>query len=200
MSDSLEHLLDFTLDVRERRRRQHEAELGLRERAIRDSHAELERRRTKFSTEVRCLIQKAAGQANHHLATRPERCEFREMSEYSIGPWYPGGPICNPIAYQLRARGHEVGETLIVELTHDGMIEALLWPFRQFDHRGHVTRTNLGWQPAPLYSFDGKKAGELLVLYLTAITQRWPLDRENADRQPRTLLLTGGNLGLRSMT
>ena len=60
MSDSLEHLLDFTLDVRERRRRQHEAELGLRERAIRDSHAELERRRTKFSTEVRCLIQKGS--------------------------------------------------------------------------------------------------------------------------------------------
>jgi hypothetical protein len=181
MSDSLEHLLDFTLDMRERRRRQHEAELGLKERAIRGSHAELGRRRTKFSTEVRSLIHKAAGQANHHMAARPERCEFCEVSDFSIDPWYPGGPICNPIAYEMRVEGQAVGETLVVELTHDGMIEALLWPLRLSDHEDHVARIDFGWCPVPLYSFDAKKAGELLVLYLTSITQRWQLGRADAD-------------------
>jgi hypothetical protein len=165
-------LLDFTLDMRGRRRRQHEVELGLKENAIRGHHAELERRRTKFSTEVRSLIQKAVEQANHHLATRPERFEFCEVPELSVGPWYPGGPVCKPIGYNLRVDGHEVGETLIVELTHGGMIEAMLWPFSPSDCRDHAAKIDLGWHPIPLYSFDAKKAGELFVLYLAAISQR----------------------------
>jgi hypothetical protein len=184
MSDSLEHRLDFTLDMRERHRLKHEAELGLKDKAIRGSRAEFERRQAKFSTEVCSLIQKAAEQANHHLATRPERCEFREVSELSMGCWYPGRPICTPIAYELRVGGQAIGETLIVELTHDGMIEAQLWPFRLSGHQDHAARVDFEWRPIPLYSFDVEKAGELLILYLASITQRWQLEREGADLVP----------------
>ena len=128
MSDLLEHLLDLALDRRERRHRQHETELGIREEAIRGRHAELERRRTRFSTQVRSLIQKAVEQANRHLMRRPERCEFREVSRYATGPWHPGGPLCDPIAYEFLSDGQEVDGVLIVELTHDGMVVALLGP------------------------------------------------------------------------
>ena len=92
MSDLLEHCLDATMNMRERSRRQHEAELDLKERAVRGSHAELERRRMRFCTEVQSLIQTAAERANRHLATRPERCEFCEVSEHSDQPvvsWWP---------------------------------------------------------------------------------------------------------------
>ena len=178
MSDSLEHLLDNVLDMRRQRRRQHEAELGVKEWAIRGSHAELERRQTRFSAEVRSLIRQAVEQANHHLATRPERCEFCEVTEYSMGPWCPGGSICNPIAYKLLVDGQEVGETLVVELTHDGMVRALLGRLGSSDHQTYIGRVGFGWHLIPLFSFDNHKATELLVQYLAAITQRWPLDKE----------------------
>lgn len=182
MSVSLEHILDFTLDMRERRRRQHDAELDSKEQSVRASRDELKRRLDKFSTSVRSIIQEAVEHANHHLATRPECCQFSEVPKFSAEPWYPGGPICNPLAYELRVDGKEVGETLIVELTHDGMIEAHLWPFRLEEHRTLLGRADLHWSPTPLYSFDARRAEELLVLYLTAITERWRLDRENAEQ------------------
>jgi hypothetical protein len=178
MSDSLEHCLDATLNMRERNRRHHEAEIDLKEAAIRGSHAELERRRMRFGTEVQSLIQIAVERANRHLATRPERCEFCEVSEHRINPWYPGGPISNPIAYNLRVDGQEVGEALIIRLTQDGMIEALLSPSGQ---QAHIATIGFGWHPIPLFSFDSQKAADLLVQYLTAITKRWPLSPEKAD-------------------
>jgi hypothetical protein len=175
MSHSLEHCLDATLNMRERSRRQHEAELNMNEGAVRGGHAELERRRIRFRTEVQSLIQTAAERANRHLATRPERCEFCDVSEYRISPWYPGGSICNPITYKLWVDGQEVGEALVVELTRDGMIEALLSPSGQ---QTDIARISFGWHPVPLFSFDSQKAADVLVQYLAAITERWPLSPE----------------------
>src|ERR1043166_5694640 len=120
MSDSLERLLDFTLNVRDRQRGTHEAEVALKEDAIRGCRAEFERREAKFSNEVRSLVKRAAEKANHHLATRTENCEFCEVTGYPMRPWYPGGPVCVPIVYTLRANGRDVGEALVIELTHHG--------------------------------------------------------------------------------
>ena len=173
MSGALEHLLDFTLDMRERRLRPHQAERRPKD-TVQASHTELKRRRTRFSTEVRSLVRKAVEQANHHLMSRPEGCEFCELRGFIAEPWYPGKLNFDPIAYELRVNGEEVGERLIVDMTNDGMIEARLWPFLT-DHQGHVGRIELGWTPIPLTSFDAGKAEELLVLYLAAITHRWPI-------------------------
>ncbi len=159
--------------MREQRRGQHEADLGARERAIQASYKELEQRRNKFSTETRSFIRKAMEQANRHLATRPEHCKFCEILGFSNGPRYPGKPKWDPIAYELRVNGGEVGETLVVELTGDGMVEARLWPLGLTADQDHVARIELGWSPIPLHSFDAKKAQELVVLYLTALTMRW---------------------------
>lgn len=182
MSGPLEHLLDFTLNTREQRRHRHKADLGVREQTAQASYKELQRRRNRFSTETRSFIRKAAAQANRHLATRPERCEFCELPEFSTGPWYPGKPNCAPIAYELRVNGRDVGETLVVQLTSEGMIAARLWPLSLTDNQDHVARIDLGWSAIPLHSFDAKKAEDLLVLYLTVLTQRWQIDGENADR------------------
>ena len=181
MSGSLEHLLDFTLDMREQRRRHYEADLGARECAIHASCEELARRERAFATDVHAMIRRSVQRANHHLATRPERCEFCELPDFSISPWRPAHANCHLIAYALRVNGQEVGETLVIELSNDGMIEALLWPFRLTAHRHRVARIDFGWSPIPLYSFDAGKADELLVLYLTAITQRWQIGRDHAD-------------------
>jgi hypothetical protein len=181
MSESLERRLDSTLNIREQRRRQYEAELAQAEKTIRDARAEFERRQTRFSAEVRPLIQRAAEQANRHLAARPERCHFCEVSGYFTGPLYPGGSACNPIAYELQVDGHEVGEVLIVELTHEGMIEVFLGPFRPPVHEAHTTRIDLGWRLVPLYSFNADHASDILVRYLAAVIARWPLSGEKAD-------------------
>ncbi len=175
MSDFLEHSLDITLDMRERHRRQHENEVAVKDRAVRSGYVELERRQTQFCTEVRSLIRDAAEQANRHLARRPEKCEFREVLRYRKGPWFPGGPICDPITYQLVSDDREVGEVLIVELMHDGMVAAMLGPLDPSQHPAHSARTGLEWHSVPLFSFDRTKAVELLVQYLAAITERWPL-------------------------
>ncbi len=180
MSDSLEYSLDLTLNMRERHRRQHEAEVRLREAAIRSGCSELEQRQARFCNEVRSLIQTAVERANQHLATRPERCEFCEVLEYSIGPWYPGASVCTPIVYKLRVEGQEVGEVLVVELTHNGMIEALLGPLCPTEQSTHSVRSEFRWHPIPLFSFDSKTASDLLVQYLAAIAERWPFSQENA--------------------
>src|ERR1051326_500441 len=121
MSDSLEQLLNLALDGREQRRHQHTVEQAQREPAIRAGRKEFEQRQTKFSTEVRSLMQTAAEQANEHLATRSEGCRVCEVSGYFTGPWFPGGSACNPIAYEVRVKGQVLGEALVLELTQDGM-------------------------------------------------------------------------------
>lgn len=175
MSGTMEEQLDRVLDTHLQRRRQHEAERLLHQRAIGQAHAELERMQEKFFLVVRSKIEQAVDRANRHLARRSERCQLAEVSGYFTGPLYVGGSACNPIAYELRIDGREVGETLIVELTHEGMIEASLGPFRPSISEGHTTRLDLGWSAIPLDLFETKCACDLVVRYVSAITSRWPL-------------------------
>ena len=175
MSDRLEDQLDLALDTHRQRRRQREAEQAQSEKVIRDAHTELEHMHTKFHAEVRSLIEKVVGRANRHLAKRAEKCYLSDISGYFTGPLYVGGSACNPIAYALRIDGREVGETLIVELTHEGMIEAFLGPFCATASDGNTTRLGFGWHPVPLDRFDANIASDLVLRYITAITSRWPL-------------------------
>jgi hypothetical protein len=118
--------------------------------------------------------------ANRHLASRPEKCQFCEVSGYLTGPLYIGGSDCNPIAYELRADGQPVGETLILILTQDGMLEAFLGPFHPSICETHTTCVDFGWPRIPLNLFNAKRASELVVQYLAAVTTRWPLGRRAA--------------------
>ena len=179
MSDSLEHQLDLALDQRRQRRLQQQAVQARTETAIHDAHERIEHRQVRFSTAVRSLIAKAVERANRHLAKRPEKCQLCEISGYYTGPLYVDGPDCNPIAYELRIDGQEVGETLIVELTHDGMIEALLGPFRPSVPGSDTTRIDLGWPPVPLDMFDATIASDLVVRYVSAIATRWPFGQKS---------------------
>ncbi len=174
MSQSLEDLLDLTLNTRRQRLLQKAAERAHTQKAIDDAHADLEHKQIKFSTEVRSLIDKAVEQANRHLGTRPERCEFRDISGYYTGPLYVGGSTCNPIAYELRAGGEKVGETLLVELTHDGMISGSLGSLPSSVPEAHTARVDFGWCPVSLDVFDATCAADLVVQYIAAITERWP--------------------------
>ena len=70
MSETLEKLLDLTLDMRTQRRRQHDAGFAQSSKAIRDERVELERRQMRFLTEIGSLIRNAMTQANRHLATK----------------------------------------------------------------------------------------------------------------------------------
>lgn len=183
MSDSFEHQLDLALDQRRQRRRQSEAMQTRAEMGIQDAHERIERGQVRFSTEVRSLIAKAVERANRHLAKRPEKCQLCEISGYYTGPLYVDGPDCNPIAYELRIDGQEVGETLMVELTHDGMIEASLGPFRPSVPGSHTTRIDLGWPPVPLHVFDATIASDLVARYVGAIATRWPFGRKSTGEQ-----------------
>jgi hypothetical protein len=174
VSQSLEDLLDLTLNTRQQRLLQKAAERAHIKRAIDDAHVDLEHKQTKFSTEVRSLIHQAVEQANRHLAKRPERCEFRDISGYYTGPLYVGGSSCNPIAYELRAHGEKVGETLLIELAHDGMIEGSLGPLPTSVPEAQTARVDFGWCPVSLDVFDATCASDLVVRYIAAITERCP--------------------------
>jgi hypothetical protein len=89
--------------------------------------------------------------------------------------------ICDPIAYELRVDGEKVGETLIIELTQAGMIEASLGPPGPSVIGTPTSGVELGFHPIPLFSFDAKNAKQLLVQYLRAIIKRWPICKEGAD-------------------
>ena len=175
MTDMLEDQLDLVLTTQRQRRRQHKAEQAECERTIHEAHTGLERMQAKFRTEVRPLIEQVVARANRHLGTRPERCQLAEISGYFTGPLYPGGTACNPLAYELRVDGQKVGEALLVELTHQGVIEAALGPFPPTVPQGDRTRVNFGWAPVPLDKFDANIASDLVVRYIAALTARWPV-------------------------
>jgi hypothetical protein len=120
-------------------------------------------------------MQAAAEQANEHLATRSEGCHVCEVSGYFTGPWFPGGSACNPIAYEFRVNGQVLGEALVLELTHDGMVEGNLAPVGPSGSQPQSCRL---WHPIPLYQFDATAASDMLVRYITAITIRWQFDQE----------------------
>jgi hypothetical protein len=172
MSRSLEDLLDATLDTRRQRRTQHEAEQTAAREAIRVAHAKIECEQTRFYSEVRSLLEQVVERANRHLAKRPEHCEVCDISGQYTGPLFVGAATCTPIVYQLRAEGAPVGEPLLVELTHDGMVEAWLCQssvsLREADHTG----IDFGWQSVPLDRFNADAATDLMVRYVVAITKR----------------------------
>ena len=180
MSDRFEHQLDLALDTRRQRRQQKEAERTEAERARQAAHADLERMQARFCTEMRGLIEQAVGRANRHFAKRAENCQLCEVSGYFTGPLHPGGSACNPIAFELRANDREVGEVLVIQLTHGGMIEAFLGPLRPCEPQAHTTRLSLGWRPIRLDRFNAETAFELILRYVTAVTAQWPLGRESA--------------------
>jgi hypothetical protein len=175
MSETLEKLLDLTLDMRKQRRHQRDAGFAQTGKANRDERIKFERRQMRFLTEIGFLIRNAMTQANRHLATRPKECQFHEVTGYLADPAYVGGLACNPIAYELRVNGKGLGETLIVELTQHGLIEASLGSSHPSIYETHTSRIDFGWRPTPLYQFDAKNASDLVVKYLAAIVTRWPL-------------------------
>ena len=115
--------------------------------------------------------------ANRHLARRSENWRLCEVSGYFTGPLFVGGSACNPIAFELRVNASSVGETLIVELTHNGMIEAFLGPLRPGEPEAHTMRQDFGWEPIPVQNFGYDNAHDLVLRYVNAVTIHVPLDR-----------------------
>jgi len=185
MSPSLEELLDATLDTRRQRRLQHLAELAHAQQAINDAQVKIECEQTYFHTDVRSHIQQAIDRANRHLAKRPEHCEFHDVSGHYTGPQHPGGSLCNPIAYELRADGAAVGERLLVELTpHGCFIQATLCHPTVSIHGDRAPRIDFGWRSVPLDMFSAVTAENLLVQYMSAIATRWPLGQRHPSDRP----------------
>ena len=184
MSRSLENLLDAALETRRQRRLQHEAEQADARRAVNTAHAKTAAEQIRFHTVVRPLIEQAVERANRHLGKRPEHCEFCEISGQYTGPHHVGGSTCNPIAYALHVDGAAVGETLLVELTHDGMIEAWLHQAPASSQHAQMPRIEFGWHPVRLEMFSASTAAGLVIRYVAAITKRWPLGEPPAFDQP----------------
>jgi hypothetical protein len=171
---------DRILEKQPQQHRQHLADHVETESAARDP-AELEKRRARFRMQILTLIQEAAERANHDLTTGAEEYRLCDVSGYFTGPLYSGGAVCNPIAYELWVNGQALGETLFVELTHGGLVEASLGPFRPAIHEAHRSRVHFGWYPMPLFQFDKEAASELMFRYRAAVRTRWPLHRDRSS-------------------
>jgi hypothetical protein len=174
MSRSPQDQRDRILEMQPQQHRQHPADHVEIESGARDP-AELEKRQARFRMQVFTLIQDAAERANHDLTTGAEEYQLCDVSGYFTGPLYIGGAACNPIAYELWANGQALGETLFVELTRGGLVEASLGPFRPAIHEAHRGRVHFGWYPMPLFRFDKEAALELMFRYRAAVRTRWPL-------------------------
>ena len=177
MSGQFEQRLDLALDTRQQRLRQKQAEQAAAGETISAGHALLERMQLQFCGEIRSLIEQAVERANRHLAERRDKCRLCEVSGYFSGPLFEGGSACNPIAFELRANGGSIGETLVIELTHSGMIEAFLGPFRPGEPGARAIRLDFGWEPLSLQHFGADNARDLIVRYVNAVTVHLPLDR-----------------------
>ena len=177
MSGEFERRLDLALETRLQRLRQTKTKQTAADLATREAHTVLERMRLQFCGQIRSLVEQAVERANRHLAGRPENCRLCEVSGYFTGPLFAGGAACNPLAFELRADGGSIGETLLVELTHGGMIEAFLGPLRPGEPQAHAMRLDFGWEPVPLQDFGAENAHDLVLRYVIAITVHLPLDR-----------------------
>ena len=99
-----------------------------------------------------------------------------EISGYFTGVVYPGGTACNPLAYELRVDDQKVGETLLVEMTHQGVIEAALGPFSPTVPEGQRARMDFGLAPESARRIlNSNIASDLVVRYIAALTARWPV-------------------------
>jgi hypothetical protein len=137
--------------------------------------ARTDRKQAVFCLKIRALIQKAVAEAERQLSGKPEHYEFHEVSGNYIGHPYVHHSACNPVAYDLCDDGMQLGETLLVRLTQDGMIEALLVP-RRPGPAVPRTRVDIGWQPVPIRAFSAAIAADLVAWYVAAITNRISLD------------------------
>ena len=68
-----------------------------------------------------------------------------------------------------------MGEALVLELTHDGMVEGHLTPVGPSGSQSQSCRLGT---PSPRYKFDAEDASDILVRYMTAITMRWQFGQE----------------------
>jgi hypothetical protein len=168
MAYSLAERSDSTVDMRRQRALQHDTKPTRGRAAGNDADAELERARMKFCAEVRTLIKDAVEQANEHLAKGPEHDSLCEVSGCYTGPLHVSRSACNPIAYELHGGGRKSAERLLVELTHDGMIDASLVP-RPPPPDVPRTHTDLGWQQVPPHMFSATTAADLVAWYLAAV-------------------------------
>jgi hypothetical protein len=177
MTQLLGNRSDLTYDRQRLRRARHEAKESHIRSPIDDAHAELERDQMKFCTKVHALIKEAVEQANQDFVKTSQRYELREVSGCYTGPLHAGEFACNPIAYELRGNGKTPSETLVVELTRDGLIQAFLVPH---PHVLEIPRASnaLGWHPVPLPMFGAADASNLVVWYLGAIKTRLPIGRK----------------------
>jgi hypothetical protein len=197
MLGPFEHQVGLILETWSARHGQHEATLALLEKVVRDCRAELNQRQTRFEAEVRSLMDGAVVRANRYMASRPENCRLCKVMGYRAGPLYLGGAACNPIAYELRVDRQAVGETLIIELTDEGMIEASLGPFRPTAYEAHTSRVGFDARAIPLYQFDSGNASELVIRYLATVTARWPLgDADSGEATWKAKRRTSPNIGL----
>ncbi len=126
----------------------------------------------RFSTAVRPMIQEAAAHANAYFARMGADWELCDVSGCYTGPLYPVGGGCNPVAYELRVGGRQAGETLIVELASNGMIEAFLAPWRPPILEAYTGRIDIRWHPVGCQAFDPDAASDLLVRYVDHVTAR----------------------------
>ncbi len=186
MSDEFERSLDLALETRHQRLHQRRAAQAAAERTVEEAHAALERMQMRFCGEIRSLIERAVERANRHLAKRPEKCRLCEVSGYFTGPLFVGGSACNPIAFELRSNGDSFGETLMVELTSNGMVEAFLGPSRPGEPQANEMRLDFGWKPVPLETFGADLAQELVLRYVQAVTVHLPLDCMGSRRAMMT--------------
>lgn len=173
MSQSLEDRLGRTLRHHRLHRFGEETALRKPRHAINDRYMETMRRVERFSTAIRPMIRDAAAHANGYFARMGADWELYDVSGCYTGPLYPSGGGCNPVAYELRVNGRQAGETLIIELSSNGMIEAFLAPWRPPILEAYTGRIDLGWHPLACHAFDPDAASDLLVRYVDRVTARY---------------------------
>ena len=186
MCDQFERSLDLALETRHQRLHQRRALQAAADRATDEAHAVLERMQMQFCGGIRSLMEEAVERANHHLAKGLEKCRISEVSGYFTGPLFVGGAACNPIAFELRTNGEPFGETLIVELAHNGTVEAFLGPLRPAEPQANAMRLDFGWEPVPLKNFNADVARDLVLRYVQAVTVHLPLDCAGSRRATMT--------------
>ncbi|MGE0225579.1 MAG: hypothetical protein AB7F35_28150 [Acetobacteraceae bacterium] len=131
---------------------------------------------TKYWAEVREAMHRAAVQANQHFLGMPECCEFYDISACYTGPMRGGGGSqCNPIGYQFRIDGRQVGEPLLVELTHEDLVTATMGEPCPPYPEAPCAKLDFGWSPVPLHGFDDEAAADMLARYVSNLAKRWPL-------------------------
>lgn len=176
MSESFEARLDRTLQQHRRHWIDARAARDRAQGVIDAQHEEHARKAERFYTVVRAAMQDAVAHANCHFTAAQAACELRDVSGSYTGPLYRSGSVCNPIAYEFESDGWTAAETLIVELTPAGRIEAFLAPWRPPVRESDTGRIDLGWRTAELDAFSAGDAADILVRYITHVSAQCSRD------------------------